>query len=66
MGPLVTPGVRTSEFKLAALNVLGQLVLAWKGTTTDATAVKYSLAGVVAYIVARGLAKTETRSSGNQ
>lgn len=59
----VTPGMRTSEFKLFVANVIGQLVLAMNGNESNGTATKYSLAGAVAYIIARGLAKLETRNS---
>lgn len=57
----ITPGMRSSEFKLFVLNVIGQIILDLRGTVTDGTAVKYSLVGAVAYIISRGLAKYEPR-----
>ena len=60
----MTPGVRTSEFKLFLANLVGQIVLALNGNETGSTATKYTLAGAIAYIISRGLAKTETRSGG--
>jgi len=58
---LTTPGARSSEFLVTVLNVIAQIALAWSGEITDGTATKFSLAGAVAYIVSRGLAKYETR-----
>jgi hypothetical protein len=60
----VTPGLRTSEFKLFLANVAGQTILALNGNVSDGTATKYTVAGAVAYILARGLAKYETRGPG--
>jgi hypothetical protein len=60
----MTPGLRTSEFKVAALVVLGAILSATQGYISDPTSVKLSVAGAVAYIVSRGLAKYETRGLG--
>lgn len=58
---LTTPGSKSSEFLVAVLNAIAQLILAATGTLSDGTATKYGLAGAVAYIVSRGLAKYEQR-----
>lgn len=58
---LATPGARSSEFLVTVLNVVAQIVLAWAGTISDGTATKLSLAGAIAYILSRGLAKYEQR-----
>ena len=55
------PGLRTSEFLAAAANLIVQVALAWNGTLTDGTATKYSVAGAIAFILSRGLAKYEPR-----
>lgn len=60
---LNTPGTRTSEFLLAILNAVAQLVLAVTNTVGTGTATKYGLAGALAYIVSRGLAKYEPRGT---
>lgn len=60
----MTPGFRTSEFKLFLANLVGQIVLALNGTVSDGTATKYTVAGAVAYILSRGLAKYEQRGPG--
>ncbi len=57
------PGFHTSEFITAALNVVAQIALAFNGTVSDPTAVKYSVGGIVAFIIARGLAKYEGRGT---
>jgi len=58
---LTRPGLHTSEFLVALVNLIAQVVLASNGTVSDGTATKYSLAGAIAYIVSRGLAKYEPR-----
>lgn len=58
---LNTPGSRSSEFLVAVLNVIAQVLLAATGTISDGTATKYGLAGAVAYVISRGLAKYEAR-----
>ena len=58
------PGFHTSEFAVALVNLIVQIVLASEGTVSDGTATKYSLAGALAYIVSRGLAKYEPRGPG--
>lgn len=57
------PGFHTSEFITAAINLVVQVALAWNGTVTDATATKYSVAGAIAFILSRGLAKYEGRGT---
>lgn len=57
------PGFHTSEFLIAVANLVGQVVLALNGTVSNGTAVKYTLAGAIAYIVSRGLAKYEQRGN---
>lgn len=58
---LTTPGAKSSEFLVTILNVIAQIALAWAGTISDGTAAKLGLAGTVAYILSRGLAKYEGR-----
>jgi hypothetical protein len=58
---LNTPGSRSSEFLVAVLNVIAQIILAASGTLSDGTAAKYGLAGAIAYVISRGLAKYEQR-----
>ena len=60
---LTTPGSKSSEFLVTILNVIAQVILAASGTISDGTATKYGLAGAVAYIVSRGLAKYEQRAA---
>lgn len=61
---LKRPGFHTSEFLVALANFVAQVALAMNGTETASTATKYTLAGAVAYIVSRGLAKYEPRGTG--
>jgi hypothetical protein len=35
----------------------------WSGTISDGSAAKYGLAGTIAYVLSRGLAKYETRGT---
>ena len=56
-------GFRTSEFKTAVVNLIVQVVLAWHGTISDGTATKYTVAGAIAFILSRGLAKYEARNT---
>jgi len=58
------PGFHTSEFVVTVLTVLGALLSALQGYVSDPTAVKLSVGGAVAYILSRGLAKTEPRGPG--
>lgn len=60
---LTTPGTKTSEFLLTILNGIAQLVLAITNTLTPQDAAKYGVAGMIAYAIARGLAKYETTST---
>lgn len=60
---LRTPGARSSEFLVAVLNVIAQVILAATNTVADGTATKFGLAGAVAYIISRGLAKYEGRGT---
>lgn len=55
------PGFRTSEFLSALANLVVQVALALNNTESNGTAVKYSVAGAIAYIISRGLAKYEPR-----
>lgn len=57
------PGFRTSEFIVALANLIGQVILALNGTVSDGTAARYTLAGAIAYIISRGLAKYEPRGT---
>lgn len=57
------PGVHTSEFLVAAANLVAQVILALQGTVSDGTATKYSVAGAIAYVLSRGLAKYEARGT---
>lgn len=61
---LSRPGFHTSEFVVALLNLLGSIIAAAQGYISDSSATKLSVAGAVAYIVSRGLAKYEPRGSG--
>jgi len=58
---LTTPGSRSSEFLLTVLNIVVQLVLALTNALSNGTAAKLGVAGTLAYVVSRGLAKYETR-----
>lgn len=60
----ITPGMKSSEFALALLNVVAMIVADAQGYVGDPTATKLSVGGLLAYILSRGLAKTESRSSG--
>lgn len=62
---LTRPGLHTSEFLIAVLNFVGQVIAANQGVVSDGTAAKYTVAGAVAYIISRGLAKYEPRGSGS-
>lgn len=59
------PGFKTSEFIVAILTLLGSIIAAAQSYITDGTATKFSIAGAIAYIVSRGLAKTVPRDGGN-
>lgn len=61
---LTTPGTRSSEFLVTVLNIVAQLILAYTNTVSDGTATKLGTAGVLAYVVSRGLAKYEGRPVG--
>lgn len=60
---LSRPGVHTSEFAVALLTLIGSIVSAAQSYISSGSAVRYSIAGAVAYIVSRGLAKVEARTS---
>jgi len=60
---LTTPGGRSSEFLVTILNVVVQLILALTDTISNDTATKYGLAGTIAYVLSRGLAKYESRNT---
>ncbi len=57
----MTPGLRTSEFKVAVLTVLASIYGSWNNTITDRQGFYTAVAGAIAYIVSRGLAKYEGR-----
>lgn len=56
------PGFKSSEWMITVLNFAAQVGLQLNGTETTGTATKYTLAGAVAYIISRGLAKHEPRA----
>jgi hypothetical protein len=58
----VTPGLRTSEFKVTVLAVIAALVSALQDYVSDPTAVKLGIGASVAYVLSRGLAKYEGRT----
>jgi len=58
---LTTPGSRSSEFLVTVLNVVAQVILALTDTIGNGTATKLGVAGTLAYVLSRGLAKYETR-----
>jgi len=58
---LTTPGSRSSEFLVTVLNVVVQLILALTDAITTGTATKLGVAGTIAYVLSRGLAKYEGR-----
>ena len=60
---LTRPGFHTSEFAVAVLNLIGQIVAASQGYVSDGTATKLTGAGAIGYIVSRGLAKYEPRGN---
>ena len=60
---LRTPGARSSEFLVTVLNIVVQLVLALTDVLNNGTATKLGVAGTIAYVVSRGLAKYETRTT---
>lgn len=58
----MTPGLRTSEFKVAALTVVAAIVSAGADWVSNRFALGAGIVGAVGYVVSRGLAKTETRT----
>jgi hypothetical protein len=56
---LTTPGSRSSEFLVTILNVIVQLILALTNTISDGSAARLGVAGTIAYVLSRGLAKYE-------
>ena len=60
---LTTPGAKSSEFLVTVLNVLVQLLLALSDAISSGTATKLGVAGTVAYVLSRGLAKYEGRGT---
>jgi hypothetical protein len=57
----MSPGLRSSEFKVALLTVLGSILAANQSWVSDPTGTKLSVGAAIAYVVSRGLAKLETR-----
>lgn len=62
---LVTPGVKSSEFFVAVLTVVGAIVSAAQDYLTNPQAAGLSGLAAVAYVVSRGLAKVEPRPPGD-
>ena len=60
---LTTPGSRSSEFLVTVVNVIVQLVLALTDAISTGTATKLGVAGTLAYVLSRGLAKYEGRGT---
>ena len=60
---LTTPGAKSSEFLVMILNVIAQIILAATDTLSSGTATKYSVFGIIAYAISRGLAKYEGRGT---
>lgn len=58
---LKTPGSRSSEFLVAVVTVIVQVVMALADGPTSGTANKAGVAAAIAYIISRGLAKYESR-----
>ena len=56
---LTTRGAKSSEFLVMVLNAIAQLVLALTDTLSSGTATKLGVAGTIAYMLSRGLAKYE-------
>jgi hypothetical protein len=54
--------MKTSEFLVAVLTLVGAVVSAGQDYITSGQAAGLSVAGALAYIVSRGLAKTEPRA----
>lgn len=59
----MTPGLRTSEFKVTVLTIVAAIVSALQDYVSDPTAVKLGIGASIAYILSRGLAKYESRTS---
>lgn len=57
------PGFHTSEFVVTLLTVVGAVVAATQDYIASGTATRLSVAGAVAYVLSRGLAKYETRGT---
>jgi hypothetical protein len=57
----MTPGLRTSEFKVAVLTVGVAVVSALADWVSNRYAFAGGVLGAVGYVVSRGLAKTEPR-----
>jgi hypothetical protein len=55
------PGFRTSEFLVSVLTLVGSIVAATQDYITNPQATGLSVAGAVAYVLSRGLAKYEPR-----
>lgn len=61
---LSRPGFRTSEFVVTVLVTVGAIVAALLDYVSDPTATKLSVAGAIAFVLSRGLAKYESRPGG--
>lgn len=60
---LTGAGAKTSEFLAMVGNVVAQIALAWTGELDGQQATRYGVYGAIAYILSRGFAKVEARSS---
>lgn len=57
------PGFRTSEFVVTVLTLIGSIVAALQDYISNSTATQLTVAGAVAFILSRGLAKYEPRGT---
>jgi hypothetical protein len=60
----MTPGMRTSEFYLTVLTLIGSIVASGQDYISSSTATHLSVYGAIAYILSRGLAKYEQGGAG--
>lgn len=60
----MSPGLRTSEFKVAALTVGVAVVAGIADWVSNRYAFAGGVLGAVGYVISRGLAKFETRGPG--
>jgi hypothetical protein len=60
---LTRPGFKTSEFLVALLTAVGAVVSWTQDYVSSGTGVKLSVGAGIAYVLSRGLAKYETRTT---